>query len=250
MKAEEILELVRYYTGDHSISRFAEINEAYRDILKQTKWWFSRIEDENLITLIANVYRYQVDFSGFRGGSPTNVYISSVTTSSPSATLYGGFRYGENVYSAVSLDNGPWTLIEEVQQKEYARLKVALTTTTTTCPTIETTGCPTNYILSGNTKFNFCVTPTPSTNMSIRFEGIKAIDDLDRGVEPTIHKDYHVAIALLASGFILQRGIDPIIISKGARLEQRARIDLKMLIEDVHPNRLENLQWDTPALLY
>lgn len=242
MKAEEILELVRYYTGDHSISRFVEINEAYRDILKQTKWWFTRVEYEDLIALRAGVFRYSVDFSSFRGGSPSNVYISSVTPRAAGVNVYGLFKYGAKLYTKDTGEKGPWTLIEEVQQKKYATLRLGLTP--------ETESQPTEYILSGDARYNFSVTPTPSIDMSIRFEGIKSIDDLARGSEPIIHKDYHTAIALLASGFVLQRSLDPITISKGVGLEQRARTDLKMLIEDAHPNRLPDLQWDTPALLY
>jgi hypothetical protein len=204
MKGEEILDLVRYYVGDAQHSRYTEINEAYREILELTDWTFSLIQDESLLSLVANTKDYNVDFSGFRGGFPRAVYLKEASDVS-------------------------WTLIEEAKGNTFEELVPTSGTST-----------PTMYRLSGNSNYNFTITPTPSVDMGVRFDGVKAIGNLERGVTPVFHEDYHPCIALLAGAFILQSKGD----EKGFFLEAKAKKQIEALGRDVNANRSADLSWD------
>lgn len=224
MSAEAILDSFRYYSGEHNHVRYNEINQAYRLILKRTKWWNTRVRKEDLISLKANQYRYKVDFSCFRGGSPTHVYIKS-----PSKDI--------------------WSLIQESKFEVFESYRpnedgVVLDTNTETYPT--------TYFLTGDTEYNFYITPTPAQDTDIRFDGIKSIEGLDRGVEPVIHKDYHEAIAIMAASIFLRQkeGATQEDLVRSSSLRQESEQEIKSLIDDMHPNRLDNLQWSAGPLLY
>jgi hypothetical protein len=224
MKAEDILDSFRYYTGAHNHSRYNEINQAYRNILKRTKWWVNRIRKEDLLSLQANTYQYKVDFSCFRGGAPTHIYVKAA-------------------------NKDIWTLIEE---DKFQNFESSRPNTDGVATSVTNNDCPTKYFLTGDIDHNFYITPTPSQNMDIRFDGIKAIEELNRGVIPIIHKDYHEAIALLASSIFLKqkKGATQSDLVLSASLKQEAEQELESLIEDLHPNRLNDLSWNPSPLLY
>lgn len=223
MSTESILESFRYYTGEHSHARYNEINQANREIMKRSKYWITREIKEDLMTLKSGVYRYKVDFSCFRGSSPTHIYIRSNQTKI-------------------------WSLITEVQgdsfeDKRPNDLNVIVESKHE---------YPTYYYLTGGSDFNFYVTPTPSIDTEIRFDGIKSIKSLERGVEPILPEDYHEAIALMAASFFFQQKADATQsdLNRALSLKERAESELMSLIEDLHPNRLEDLSWSAGPLLY
>jgi hypothetical protein len=223
MKAEEILDSFRYYTGEHNHARYNEINQAYRNILKRTKWWNTRIRKEDLLSLSPNQYKYKVDFSCFRGGTPTHVFLKSIESDNWGLITESKFQYFENSrprHNSVDSDNSV----------EY----------------------PTKYFLSGDSKYNFYVSPTPNQEVVVRFDGVKAIEELKRGVEPVIHKDYHDAIALLASSIFLKqkKGVTQEDILRSNSLKMEAEAEIRSLIDDAHSNKTGNLSWQGTPLMY
>jgi hypothetical protein len=223
MSTESILDSFRYYSGEHNHARFNEINQAYRSILKRTKWWNMRSMEEDLISLKANTYKYKVDLSCFRGGSPTHIYIKS-----PSKDI--------------------WNLIEESKFDIFEDSRPSSDGISTS----DSNTYPTCYKLTGGSDYNFYVTPTPSQDTDIRFDGVKAIEDLDVDVEPIISEDYHEAIAIMAASIFLKQKSEATQqdLVKSSSLRQEAEIEIKSLIDDMHPNRLKNLSWDAGPLLY
>lgn len=224
MTAEVLLDKFRYYTGEHNHSRYTELQSAYEDVLKRTKWWNTRIRKEDLLTLVSDTYRYKVDFSCFRGGSPTHVYIKSVN---------------EDV----------WALLQESKFELFESNRpnvngVYVDTNTRTYPT--------EFFLTGDPDYNFYVSPTPNLEVNLRFDGVMAIPELDRGVELIIHKDYHDSIVRLAAADFLE--LKPEIsqqdLIKAEKLRNRAESGLRSLIDDMHPNRLDSLAWEADPLLY
>lgn len=217
MKSEEILDLFRYYTGESNHARYNEINQAYRNVLKRTKYWNTRIRKEDLISLSPDTDKYKVDFSCFRGGSPTHVYAKSIST-------------------------GNWYLLKESKFESFEEGKI----------NSDERSDPASYYLTGDIDYNFYISPTPYQELSIRVDGIAAIEDLDRGVTPIIHKDYHEAIAILASSIYLKqkRGVTQEDIARSTALSQEAEKELLSLIEDMHPNRNGSLSWRGAPLLY
>lgn len=224
MGAEKILEDFRYYTGEHNHARYTEIQSAYEYVLKKTKWWNTRIRKEDLITLVADTYKYKVDFSCFRGGSPTHIYIKSASTD-------------------------VWDLIEESKFDSFEDSRPSENGVTTGS---NTSSYPTQYFLTGDQEFNFYVTPTPSQSTDIRFDGTLAIPKLDRGVELIVHRDYHDSIARLAAADFLDLKSEATQgdAVKAAKLKKRAMEGLKSLADDMHPNRTENLSWNAGPLYY
>ena len=244
MKSEEILDSFRYYTGATNHARYNEINQAYRQILKRTKWWDTRVSKTDLVEIQDQVDKYKIDFSCFRGSSPTEVYIQEKNGTS-------------------------WTVIKERQAENlekddylygYYNSDGQYVRTTQIPPSDNYDNslyrnyyyCPYYYYLSGDDEYNFTIYPKPNQDLKVRFDGIKAIQDLERGVTPIIGESYHEAIAIMAASIFLDQKQEKTEQdrSRSIALKQNAEEELKSLIQDKHPNRINSVGWRGKSILF
>ena len=206
MSSEKILDSFRYYTGEHNHARYNEINQAYRGILKRAKLWSQCVSKVDLLELETGVNQYIVDFSCFRINSPDEVFIKGLdSTSWDKIEELSSDNFEDNIYSD---NNG-------IVNSSYYKT-------------------PCYFKLSGDSSYNFIVSPIPDKGYNIRFDGVKKIEELNRGVVPLIPENYHEAIAILASSIFLSQKSDATNqdLNKSIALKTQAESELVSLYKD------------------
>lgn len=224
MKSESILDLFRYYTGEHNHYRYNELNQAYRIILKRTNLWNQKISKINLISLVAGVFQYQVDFGDFRSASPDRVFIKKGNSQ-------------------------VWTEIDEAQEQQFETSRPSNSEDEVSTSHYAE---PLYFRLSGDDSYNFSINPVPDKAYDIRFDGIAKIVELDRGVTPIIADNYHETIGILASSIFLKQKKDATQqeLNQSLALKQEAEAELESLYRDNNANRMNNLGWKPRRMMY
>lgn len=224
MSAEKILDSFRYYTGEHNHARYNEINQAYRDVLKRTKLWNQHVSKTDLLELETGVNQYLVDFSCFRTDSPDEVFIKNSSSAQ-------------------------WDKIEELSSDNFEKNLTSGNDGVVNSSSYKT---PTCFRLSGDSTYNFSVSPIPDKGYNIRFDGVRKIEELSRGVKLLIPENYHDSIALLAASLFLAQKSDAMQqdLNKSAALKIQAEKELATLYKDFNKNRLRDLNWTPRKMVY
>lgn len=95
---------------------------------------------------------------------------------------------------------------------------------------------------SSDQRIKIQVTPVPDDTYTGRVEYIKSLEEIGPVTTPTMPKDYHDLISVLAAGKILQRSDDPKERARGQQLIAEARRDAVLgLVKDAHANRTKDI---------
>lgn len=211
-RGQEILNQVQDLTGDPSEASFSDVNRAYREIGRLTHWNFLRKNSQSLLAFQASDNTYTLDMSVMR--RLVAIWIRKST--------------GQQKW--VELTETPPALFES---KVLASL--GSDGTATEKP-------PNFYKLEGGPVATVTITPTPDTALTVRVDYIARIIPLSMDVEPLTPADYDDTIALLASGYILERSE-----GEGKQILARKYISRALgqfggLVSDVHANRTAKME--------
>ena len=224
MRDESILDSFRYYSGAHNHARYSEINQSYRGVLKKTSLWNQKISEVGLLSTVIGQGEYLVDFSSFRSSTPDRAYIKE----SASEVYYEMQEVGGQIFE----QNRPSTDTGVITSAYY--------------------DSPILYKLTGDTTYNFSLTPKPDKVYTIRFDGVAKIIDLDKGVTPITPENYDEALAIKAASIYLKQKGDATQqdLNKSAALREEAENELKSLYIDFNKNRMTDLNWDPQPMAY
>ena len=223
MTGEEILNLVKFHSGDHQVGDFIQINRALRDYCQTTGFdWLRDVDDAGINFLTGETEYSLADFA---------------------------MRRLNFVWVRGSTD-ARWHPVEEMPllsfEQEVARNRNQDGT--------DDTNRPQRFSLAGGI---LRVTPTPDKNYDGRLDGIASSPVAERTRELPGPAEFHESVAILAAGFVLQAlakdksvgaetEVDVVLAQnlrqEGNGLEQRARKMIDRAVRDGFPNRLFDLQ--------
>ena len=198
---------VQDLTGDPSEANYNDVNRAYREIGRLTHWNFLRKSSESLLAFQASTRTYTLDTGVMR--RLVAIWIRKTT--------------GQQEW--VELTEVPPSLFET---KVLANLGSDGTATEKS---------PEFYKLEGGPVADVTITPTPDTAFTVRVDYIARIMPLSLNVAPLTPVDYDDTIALLASGYILERSPEEAKILLSRNYIARALGQFGGLVGDVHANR-------------
>ena len=223
MTGEEILNLVRFHSGDHQVSDFNEINRALRDYCQTTGFPWLRELNEVAFVFRSGVTTYALSFQGLRR-------INFIWTRDP--------------------DDLHWYPVEELTslsfEEEVARSRNA--------DGSDNTNRPKFFALEGA---DIRVTPTPDQDYAVRVDGIVSSPMAEWSNDLPGPADFHEGVALLAAAFVLQGMARDKMVGSGSEseigtaqgigqiasgFEQRARAMFSRSVRDNFPNRLFDLR--------
>ncbi len=199
-------------TGNPSEASYSDVNRAYREIGRLTHWNFLRKSSQTLLSFQASVKTYTLDMSVMR--RLVAIWLRQTT---------GQQEWRE-------LTEVPPALFES---KVLSNLGPDGTATEKP---------PEFYKMGGGPVADVTITPTPDTPYTTRVDYIAVILPLDIDTEPLTPADYDDTIALLASGYILERSSED-----GDRLLARNYISRATgqfggMVADVHANRSAKME--------
>ena len=194
-------------TRNPSEANYGDVNRSYREIGRLTHWNFLRQSSQTLLSFQASDNTYTLDMTVMR--RLVAIWLRQTT--------------GQQEW--VELTEAPPALFES---KVLSNLGADGTATEK---------APEFYKLDGGPVANVTVTPTPDTAYSTRVDFIARMMPLDINTDPLTPSDYDDTIALLASGYILERSPEESDRILARNFISRATGQFGGLVADVHANR-------------
>lgn len=204
MIGEEILDRVRIFTGNHQLSGFSEINDAYETILRRAGMWVSRVRDESSVTFANEKIFYDL---------PMEL-----------------IRRLESVWIKDNEDFKEWRRLEEVTEDKFEKTVFIFRKADGT----DRKDVPRYFRLAMGATDQMEVAPTPDGTYPCRLVYIGNPAPLDRAVTPILPENYHRVIAKLAAAYWLENNEGD---AKAAPLHRQVREAYFPLAVDIAPNR-------------
>ncbi len=199
MKGEELLRLVRKFSGESQWSRYDEINDAHEIICRRAGFNFLRVRDED-------VFQFETE----------SIQI-----------LPDGIRRLEDIWIKNTTDFQDWIQVILVDDKRFEQEVYTWRNSDGT----NITGYPRFCRISGK---KIEVTPTPNAVYPARLIYIAETTPIDRTSEPVIPNDYHRIIAKLAAVKVLSQPKDRL--TEGQMVERQKTV--AMLTSDINEAEL------------
>ena len=206
------MEQIQDLTGDPSEANYGDVNRAHREIGRLTHWNFLRKSSQNLLSFQASDNTYTLDMTVMR--RLVAIWLRKTT--------------GQKKW--VELTEVPTALFESKVLDSLGSDGTA------------TEKSPEFYKLEGGPVASVTITPTPDSAYPVRVDYIARIMPLDIDTEPLTPVDYDDTIALLASGYILERSEDEIKRVLAQTFISRALGQFGGMVADVHANRTAKLE--------
>ena len=207
MRGEEILNLVKEYTGNDGLAGYSDINDAYETICRRAGMWVVRVRDEDSLTFLDDKTEYDL---------PMDL-----------------IRRLESVWIKDNEDFKEWRRLTEVTEDKFERTVLSFRKEDAT----DDKGVPLFYRLQGGNGNQLEVTPTPDGTYPGRLQYIGNPTQIDRQVEPVLPEPYHRTIAKLAASTWLERQDSEVLLARGDRLRRQVRETYFGLAFDMSPDR-------------
>lgn len=232
MTGGEALDQVRYYSGDHEIGHYIELQRAIRQFCQHTGFPFLREADDAAWAIKSGVTVYTLGVQGWR--QVRNLWVQSATS-------------------------GKWYQLDEATQISFEdRLSKFVDSNGTI-----TSEIPQFYKIegTGDGDANFIkvtLGPTPDQDYNGRIDGISNTPVVSHSRELPGPEDYHDTLVRLAAGFHKQamgsaklqmaHGQEEMMVAQavtadGARMEMMARSEFEKIVRDQMPNRRVSPTW-------
>ena len=207
MNGDELLNRVRFFTGNHALQGFSEINDAYETILRRAGMWVSRVRDETSVTFSDNKVFYNLPMDRI--------------------------RRLESVWIKDNVDFQEWRELDEVTENRFESTVFQFRKTDGT----DNKDVPRFYRLAMGETAQMEVTPTPDGTYPCRLVYIGNPTPIDRSVVPVLPGNYHRVIAKLAAALWLEGQPDKFMQGRAAGLHGQVKSSYLSLAFDIAPNR-------------
>lgn len=206
-RGEAILTEVRFLTKEADYTRFTEINRAYREILRRTKFTWLRVSDEQMLTFKTNQETYLLNTEKIR--VLTRIWVRQSDGSQRWKLLEEAppQLFESKVWGARDSDGS-----DDLARPKFYKLESG--------PTVELT-----------------VSPIPDQDYSAKVDYIEHVSEITAGSVPRLPPAYDDTVSLLAAGYILESSADAGKAGYGQTLIGRAEGLIESLVSDSAPNR-------------
>ena len=208
MDGEEILDRVRFFTGNHALQGFSEINDAYETILRRAGMWMTRVRDETSLVFLSDKIFY-------------NLPMESI-------------RRLESIWIKDNEDFKEWRELKEATDDRFETTVFQFRNVDST----DQKDVPRFYRLSMGDTNQLEVTPTPDGNYPARLVYIGNPTAIERATVPVLPGNYHRIIAKLAAANWLEDHPSETNQAKAGRLQRDVREAYFPLAVDVSVNRV------------
>ena len=210
VKGSKILEEVQYLLDDPGYRRYVEINRAYRTLAKNTAWNWLRESSESLLEFASTVSSYTLDTSNVR--RITNIWVK------------GGSDQRYRLIEEVPLELFEEKVLESIDENGTS-----------------SNARPMYYKLEGGSQPKITLTPIPDQAYTVRVDYIASVTEIKADTDVNLPHDYFDLVAMLATGYILERLSDPERKQLGMTYIIRATEDVDNMVRDAHANRTVNV---------
>ncbi len=207
MRGEEILNLVREFTGNDGVTGYSDINDAYETLCRRAGTWVVRVRDEGSLTFLDDKTEYDLPMELIR-------------------------RF-ESVWIKDNADFQEWRKLTEATEDRFEKQVLGNRNEDAT----DDKDAPRYYRLQGGESNQLQVTPTPDGTYPGRLVYMGNPTPIDRQGVPVLPESYHRTMAKLAASRWLERQPDDGNVAKGQRLHRQVQETYLGLAFDTAPDR-------------